>query len=145
MIQCVLSPTISLHFPHPLAPFYPPRFRLLADARACTHWSTHAHKIHSLEKPSQQFGPGVQQMSCPIETERRVLCAAENAATASRTKKKEGGGTDRKLLVRTKIATMSFHQKCINSHLDEADYIHFLRTFLFFLFNRSHSSSHYHS
>lgn len=74
-------------------------------------------------------------MSCPIETERRVLCAAENAATASRIKKKEGGGgADRKLLVRTKNATMSFHCKCINSHLDEADYIHFLRTFLFFSF-----------
>lgn len=29
---------------------------------------------------------------------------------------------------------MSFHYKCINSHLDEADYIHFLRTFLFFFF-----------
>lgn len=66
MISEYLNDTVC-SFPHHLPPFFlsfsaflpPARFRLLADARACTHWSTHAHKIHSLEKPSQQFGPGV--------------------------------------------------------------------------------------
>lgn len=55
MIQCVLSPTLSLHFAYPsLMPFSPYSLSSLL-AQACAH----AHKVHSLEKPSQQFGLGV--------------------------------------------------------------------------------------
>lgn len=85
-------------------------------------------------------------MSCPIETERRAPCSAENAATASCIKNRKkgggwegGGGVDGKLLVRTekKNVTMSFLYKCINSPVDEADYIHFLHAFFFLFLSRA--------
>lgn len=72
-------------------------------------------------------------MSCPIEIERRVLCAAENAATASLTEE----GLRKNYLFGQRNMRMSFHYKCTNLHLDRADYIHlsltlFLSSLCFF-------------
>lgn len=73
-------------------------------------------------------------MSCPIEIERRVLCAAENAAMASLTEE----GRRENYLFGQRNTRMSFHYKCSNLHLDGTDYIHFSRTLflspLFFLY-----------
>lgn len=60
-------------------------------------------------------------MSCPIEIERRVLCAAENAAMASLPEE----GHKENYLSGQRNIRMSFHYKCTNLHLDGADYIHF--------------------
>lgn len=75
-------------------------------------------------------------MSCPIEIERRVLRAAENAAMARLTEE----GRRENYLFGQRNMRMSFHYKCTNLHLDGADYIHFSGA-LFFHF----ISSHYHS
>lgn len=80
-------------------------------------------------------------MSCPIEIERRVLCAAENAATASLTEERRREN----YLFGQRNMRMSFHYKCTNLHSDIADYIHFFHILLLFLKNYSHISSHYHS
>lgn len=71
-------------------------------------------------------------MSCPIEIERRVLCAAENAAMASLTEEGQRGN----YMLGQRNMRMPFHYKCTNLHLDGVDYMHFFRTsFLFYLFS----------
>lgn len=74
-------------------------------------------------------------MSCPIEIERRVLYAVENAATASLTEE----GRRENYLFGQRNMRVFFHYKCTNLHLDGADYIHFVCIlFLFKPFSLPH-------
>lgn len=72
-------------------------------------------------------------MSCPIEIERRVLCAAENAAMASLTEEEQ----KENYLLGQRNMRMSFNYKCTNLFLGIID-------FLYPYFNHSSLLSHYH-
>lgn len=126
MIQCFLSPTLSRRFPSLSHCSFSLSFSTSFCTRTLVHTDT--HKVHSLEKPSQQFGLGVQQMSCPIEIEKRVLYAVENAAMARLIEE----GRRENYLFGQRNMRMSFHYKCTNLHLDGADYIHFFYTLFLF-------------
>lgn len=124
MIQCVLSPTLSLHFAHPSFMPLSPCFSSSFSTQACARTRTHTQSTQPWKTQSAVWPRSLANELSYWNRKESALCCRKCCYS-----KPHRRGTGRgNYLFGQRNMRMSFHYKCTNLHLDGADYIHFHHT-----------------